>query len=85
MVLHISLIALAGCQTRRFHHRNRDAHTRIAVSSFGSPPRTRLEERADPAASANAREWDVIRMGLLRSTSPLFSGPQRARPRVAHL
>jgi hypothetical protein len=42
-------------------------------------------EDADPAASANAREWDVIRMGLPRSTSRLISGPLPARPRVAHL
>ena len=44
------------------------------------------KERADPAASANARERDVIRMGPLRSASPLVQkGSLSARPRVAHL
>ena len=44
------------------------------------------QERADPAASANARERDVIRMGLLRSASPVAQkGSLSARPRAAHL
>ena len=42
------------------------------------------QERADPAARDNAREVTVIRMAQLRSTSPLISGPVRARPRVSH-
>lgn len=45
-----------------------------------------LKKGAQPAASANARERDVIRMGLLRSTSPAVQKSSlSARPRAAHL
>jgi len=44
------------------------------------------EALADPAASANAREWDVIRMGRVRSTFPeIQTDSLSARPRASHL
>jgi len=45
----------------------------------------RKKERADPAARDNAREVTAILMAQLRSTFPLISGSERARPRVSHL
>lgn len=44
----------------------------------------RAEERTDPAARDNAREVTLIHMAQLRSTFPLISGSERARPRVSH-
>jgi hypothetical protein len=41
-------------------------------------------QKADPTARDNAREVTVIRMAQLRSTSPLVSRSECARPRVSH-